>query len=60
MGFRLVNPRPISDLFIPSPSDVRDAAGRTALYLAAVAGHTDVVRYLLEQAADINLFVGAE
>lgn len=37
-----------------APVDVRDAAGRTALHLAAGAGRLDLVRLLLDAGADVE------
>ena len=36
--------------------NARDARGRTALYVAAQNGHTDIVKLLLEAGADTELF----
>lgn len=37
------------------PLNVQDAAGNTALMLAAYNGHADVVRGLIDRGADVNL-----
>ena len=52
LGYLAIHGGPVQLLFIYSPHK------RTPLYTAARQGHGDIVRYLVEQGADINKRLG--